>query len=68
MTKEYDNREMLMLESFKRYSQEVKDNATSADSCRVAEDSHARVKQLQYMKLTGALLPSPIIICHRHML
>ena len=61
MTKEYNNREMLMLESFKRYLQEVKVKATSSDICRVAEDLHARVKQLQDMKLTCALLPSPII-------
>ena len=51
---------MLMLESFKRYTQEVKDNATSADICRVAEDLHTRAKQLQDMKLTCAL-PSSII-------
>ena len=50
-----------MLQNFKRYSHEVKDKATSADSCRVAEDLHARVKQLQDMKLTCALLSSPII-------
>ena len=54
LTKEDINREMLMFQSFKRYSQEVKDKATSADICRVAEDLHARAKQLQDMKLTCA--------------
>ena len=60
LTKENINRELLMIESFKRYSHEEKDKATSADICRVAEDLHTRAKQLQDMKLTCAL-PSPII-------
>ena len=60
MKKEDISRELLMLESFKRYSQEVKDKATSADICRAAEDLHTRAGQLQDMKLTS-VDPSPII-------
>ena len=58
--KQDNNRETLILESFIRYSQEVKDKATSADMCRVADDLHARARQLQDMKLTS-ILPSPFI-------
>ena len=60
LKKEDISRELLMLESFKRYSQEIKEKVSSADICRVAEDLHTRAGQLQDMKLTR-VVPSPII-------
>ena len=60
LKKEDISRELLMLESFKRYSQEVTEKATSADICRVAEDLHTRAGQLQDMKHIS-VAPSPVI-------
>ena len=60
LKKEDINREMLMLESFKIYSQEVQNKATALDICRVESELHARAEHLQDIKLTS-VLPSPTI-------
>ena len=44
-------REMLVVESFIRYGEELKDNGTSCDMARLGEDLHARAIELQRSNL-----------------
>ena len=48
-------KELALLESFTRYYQEVIDNATATDVCRLAGEIQQKAKELQDMDLTDAL-------------
>ena len=58
MNKETINRQCVMFECFTKYCQEVIEKATASEVARLADDLHARARELQDMTLTNAL-PSP---------
>ena len=55
INKEEIGKQMLMFETFTRYCQEVVDKATSSDISRLADELHARARELQNMTLINAL-------------
>ena len=60
MNKEDITGQLVMLESFVKFSQEVIDKATACDISRLADDLHSRAEKLDGMILTNAF-PSPLV-------
>ena len=55
INKEEIDKQLLMFETFTRYRQEVVDKAASSDISRLADELHARARELQNMTLVNAL-------------